>query len=70
MLSHFVYIMEELEESFSRPSQIKPFIDNFNWENINGTIPMEQDYKQFEIDNDTFSLNILTIDDKKGIDYL
>ena len=55
-------------KNFARPSNIKPYIDNFNWENINFP-PTEGDYKQFEIDNETISLNILKIDGEKEKDY-
>ena len=56
-------------KNFARPSIIEPYIDNFRWGNINFP-PTEEDYKQFEIGNDTISLNILKIDDEKEIDYI
>ena len=45
---------------FARPSNIEPYSDSFNWGNINFQ-PTEEDYKQFEIDNETTSLNILAL---------
>ena len=51
-------------KNFARPSNIVPYIDNFNWGNIN--FPPEQEcYEQFEIDNETVSLIILKIYGKK-----
>ena len=42
-------------KNFARTSNIEPYIDNFNWGNIN--FPPTDDYKQFEIDNETVCLN-------------
>ena len=42
-----------------RIPKIKPFINNFNWENINFP-PTQQDYEHFEINDKSIALNILT----------
>ena len=42
-----------------RIPKIKPFINNFNWENINFP-PTQQDYENFEINDKSIALNILT----------
>ena len=47
-----------------RISKIKPFINNFNWENINFP-PQEQDYQQFEMNNKSIALNILQVDNQE-----
>ena len=47
-------------KNFAIPSQIEPYVDNFNWENINFP-PTEEDYEQFEIDSERTSLNILNL---------
>ena len=36
---------------------IKPFINNFNWENINFP-PKRQDYQQFEMNNNTIHYHV------------
>ena len=46
-----------------RISNVKPFINNLNWENIN--IPQEQDYQQFEMNNKSIALNILRVNEQK-----
>ena len=56
-------------KNFARPSNIETHIGNFNWGN-NNFPPTEEDYKQFEIDNETVCLNILKIDDEKEINYI
>ena len=54
----------------TRPNKIRKYRDTFNWENINFP-PTEKDYKQFEIDNKEFNLNILEIKDgEEEIDYI
>ena len=42
-----------------RIPKIKPFINNFNWENINFP-PTQQDYENFEVNDKSIALNILT----------
>ena len=41
---------KEIKNNPERISNIKPFINNLNWENINFS-PEEQDYKTFEMNN-------------------
>ena len=41
---------EQIGRNYCRISNIKPFINNFNWENINFPL-QEQDYKTFEMNN-------------------
>ena len=47
---------------------IKPYVNNFNWENINFP-PTQQDYQNFEINNDLIALNILQINNKQKISH-
>ena len=51
-----------------RISKIKPFINNFNWENINFP-PQEQDYQQFEMNNKSIALNILQVDNQEKVSH-
>ena len=54
----------------TRSNNIRKYSDTVNWQNIKFPTT-EKDYKQFEIDNEDISLNILAInDDEKGIDYI
>ena len=43
-----------------RISKIKPFIDQYNWNNINFP-PQQQDYKAFETNNKSIALNVLHV---------
>ena len=45
-------------------SKIKPFINNLNRENINFP-PEEQDYRTFEMNNKSMTLNILQVKEQK-----
>ena len=47
---------------------IKSYVNNFNWENINFP-PTQQDYQNFEMNNTSIALNILTINNEKQINY-
>ena len=49
-------------------SKVKPFINNFNWENINFP-PQEQECQQFEMNNKSIALNILQIDNQEKISH-
>ena len=49
---------KEIKNNPERISKIKPFINNFNWENINFP-PEEEDYKTLEMNNKSIALNIL-----------
>ena len=49
---------KEIGNNFNRIAKIKPYINNFNWNNINFP-PIKQE--NFEINNENISLNILSI---------
>ena len=49
---------EQIGKKNYKVSKIKPFINNFNWENINFP-SKEQDYNTFEMNNKSIALNIL-----------
>ena len=55
---------KEIGNNFNRMTKIKPYINNFNWNNINFP-PMKQDYENFEIDNDKIALIIYQLDNEK-----
>ena len=54
----------QINNNPQRISKIKPFINNFNWENINFP-PTQQDYEQFEMNNKSIALNILQINNEQ-----
>ena len=60
---------EQVGKIFGRPSNIKPFINNINWANINSP-PTDQEYQNFEINNSLTALNILQMNDKEELSYL
>ena len=68
ILSHFHYIMNRLEKLFSRITNTKPHINNFNWKNINFP-PTQQDYQNFEINNSSTALNIFQMNDQQKISH-
>ena len=43
---------------------IKPYVNNFNWNNINFP-PTKQDYENFEVNNFEITLNIYQINNEK-----
>ena len=55
---------QNTENHPERTSNIKPFIDNYNWKGIDFS-PEIKDYKKFEQNNKTISLNILSIPPNK-----
>ena len=55
---------KEIGDNFNRITNIKPYVNNFNWKNINFP-PANQDYKNFEINNENISLNIYQFDNEK-----
>ena len=59
---------EQIGRSYCRISNIKPFINNFNCENINFP-PQEQDYKTFEMNNKSIALNVLQANEQKISQY-
>ena len=46
--------------NFFRVSQMKPFIENIDWENTNFP-PQKQDYKTSEVNHKSIALNVLRI---------
>ena len=55
---------EETERNPERFSNIKPFINKYNWEGINYPSKID-DWKKFEKNNPTIALNILYIKEKE-----
>ena len=56
---------EQIGRNSFRLKKIKPYVNNFNWKNINFP-PQEQDYKIFEMNIRSIALNILQQDGKKN----
>ena len=50
--------------NFNRITKPKPYVNNFNWENINFP-PIKEYYKTFEIKNENISLNIYQFNKEK-----
>ena len=55
---------KEIGNNFNRITKIKPYINNFNWNNINFP-PAKQDHQNFEINNLETTLNIYQINYEK-----
>ena len=55
---------KEIGNNSNRITKIKPYTNNFNWNNINFP-PIQQDYENFEINNDEIALNIYQLDNEK-----
>ena len=55
---------KDIGNNFTRITKMKPYIDNFNGNNINFS-PIKQDYETFEINNENISLNIYQFDNEK-----
>ena len=55
---------KEIGNNFIRIAKIKPYVNNFNWDNINYP-RTNQDYKNFEINIDNSSLNIYQLENEK-----
>ena len=55
---------KEIGKNFNRITKIKPYVNNFNWNNINFP-PIKQDYATFEINNENISLNIYELKNEK-----
>ena len=55
---------KEIGNNFNRITKIKPYVNNFNWNNINFP-PTNQDYETFEINNKNISLNIYQFNNEK-----
>ena len=55
---------EEIKKDSKRVMNIKPFIDNYNWEKVNYPSKIE-DWKRFEKNYLTISLNLSYIIEKK-----
>ena len=51
---------EQIESHLERLSKIKPFIDKYNWKDIN--FPShKKDWKKLESNNKTIALNVLYV---------
>ena len=60
---------EEIRKDPQRIAKIKPFINKYNWEEIN--YPLEKvDWKKFEKNNVTIALNVLYPKKEKNISFL
>ena len=55
---------KEIGNNFNRITKIKPYINNFNWNNIN-FLPTKQDYENLEINNLEIALNIYQVNNEK-----
>ena len=51
---------QKISNKPERVLKVKPFINNFNWNEINFP-PQQQDYEKFETNNESIALNILYI---------
>ena len=60
---------KEIKNNPERIGKSKPFINNLIWENIN-FLPQEQNYKQFEMNNKSMTLNILKVDEQEKRSHL
>ena len=52
---------QNIKKDPQRISNIKPFIDQFDWKGINFPPKQEEDWKKFELNNKTIAINILFI---------
>ena len=59
---------QEIKHNSQRISMNKPYVNNFNWKNINFP-PTQQDYRTFEININSVALNILQINDQQKISH-
>ena len=59
---------EEIESHAERVSNIKPFINKYNWEGINH-LSKTDDWKTFGKNNPTIALNILYTKEKKNVQH-
>ena len=55
---------KEIDNKYNRITKIKPYINNFNWNNDN-LPPTKQDYENFEINNDKIALNIYQLNNEE-----
>ena len=55
---------KEIGNNLNRITKIKPYTNNFNWNNINFP-PIKQDYENFEINNESYSLIFINLILKK-----
>ena len=55
---------KEIGNNFNRVTKVKPYVNNFNWNNIIFR-PIKQDYETFEINNENISLNIYQFNNEK-----
>ena len=60
---------DKINKNPQRVSNIKPFIDQYNWNDIN--LPStSKDWKKFELNNESVALNILYVPHKTGKTHL
>ena len=52
---------EQIKKDPQRITKIKPFIDQYNWKEID--FPPKNDWKKFELNNNSIALNILCVPD-------
>ena len=52
---------EQIKKGPQRITKIKPFIDQYNWKEID--FPPKNDWKKFELNNNSIALNILCVPD-------
>ena len=66
--THSMY-HKQIGKNLDRISNIKPFINNINWDNIIFP-PKQQDYQQFDMNNKSIALNTLQVDEQQKISHL
>ena len=60
MLNH-----DKINKDPQRVSKIKPFIDQYNWNDIDFP-STSKDWKKFELNNESIALNIMSVPQKTG----
>ena len=61
---------EQIGKNYCIITKIKQYTNNFDWKNVNFP-PQEQDYKTFEMNNNSIAINILYVPSDTGkISYL
>ena len=59
---------KKIKNNPERILKSRPYINIFNWENINFP-PQKQDFKTFEMNNESIALNILQVEDQEKISH-
>ena len=60
MLNH-----DKINKDPQRVSKIKPFIDQYNWNDIDFP-STSKDWEKFELNNESIALNIMSVPQKTG----